>query len=186
MGKTAYVSFRAGELEGQLQARDHESSLGLTAKRDLERYYTLLEDELATVDLTPPEARMLCEALKGDTIGGSRYRTLLWASVMEVTYLPIFGSHSRVKKQHQDQLAEKLRKLRPGQAMALIDAVERFWRQPNARDVIDPEPHDEVESVKALVRVGLVRENWIEEIENWFGEWEQEERKRWEAEQAQG
>jgi hypothetical protein len=163
MAKTAYVSFRASELEGELQARDDEKSLGLAAKRDLERYYPLLRDELRTIDLGPDEAVMLCQALSGEKITGARYRTLLWASVLEMRYL--WSLRPKEVEKSQNELAAKLRKLSPGQSMALIDAVERFWRLPNALDALDPTPGEEAEATRVLAQVGLVHERWIKEAE---------------------
>src|SRR5437868_2003321 len=113
MAKTAYVSFRASELESELQARDYDNSLGLAAKRDLERYYLLVRDELATVDFTPEEVRMLCNALRGDKIAGPRYRTLLWASVHELEHRVLLGQ--KEVDERKQNLVTKLRKLTPGQ-----------------------------------------------------------------------
>lgn len=118
---TAQIGFRAGDLEPQLQARAGQGgSLGLTARRDLERYYALLARELPT--FTESEAMLLCDVMNG-TLTEPHTASLLWANVSDAL------EDGYAEKWHVDGLAlvARLRHLSPIQAMAVCDACERFW-----------------------------------------------------------
>lgn len=122
------IAFRAADpLQQQLAARtDHPDAAGtpgLVARRDLERYYTVLADSLARLDLTLGQACLLMDALNGTWMDTSSYR-LLWAEVDDS-----IREENLAGKWSVDgaQLVERLRSLSPGEQMAMVDAAERFW-----------------------------------------------------------
>ncbi len=121
------ISFRPGpELGPLIDGRGEQA--GLVAKRDLERYYHLLDHELRRINLTEGEAMLLCDACNG-LIFEPYSIPLLWANVDDAIRLDGLDA-----KWHVDgpELVAKLRALTRGQAFAVVDAIERFWREPNA------------------------------------------------------
>jgi hypothetical protein len=137
--RQAPISFRDQALASQLAERSGERSLGLTAARDLERYYSLLRDTLPTIPLAANEAILVCDATNGIIIDPHTYK-LIWAQVHDAIHIDRLDEKWDVDGQ---ALVSKLRGLTAAQCLALADAVERFWLDPNAPD--------------ALRRVGLVR-----------------------------
>ena len=135
---TKTISFRvgAGQLAQQIASRD-ESHANEIAKRDLERYYNLLGRSLATVDLTEAEANALCDANNG-TLWENWSISLLWANVADTPGLDEkWGIDSNA-------LIGKIRSWSHPQALAVVDAIERFWT------------HCDTATAKT---VGLVRED---------------------------
>ncbi len=114
------------------------------ARRDIGRYYQLLEDELREVDLSEHEAALVYEALsaQGDMLArmGGHY---LWAAIPEV-----LGQHpaSRFPDVDVPALIAKLRGLSLAANLAIVDAVERARLMP------------EVSKDQALRAVGLLRD----------------------------
>jgi len=137
------IQFRDAGIARALASRaDPGRSLGSVAERDLRRYHALLAHELERVDLSRPEALLIIDALNGSRLDEASYR-LLWAEVDDAVRLDGLGAKWGVAG---PPLVEKLRALTPGQAMALLDATERFF----ATD--DGSPPDE-----RLASVGLTR-----------------------------
>jgi hypothetical protein len=143
------VSFRPGGLSASLDARGERNEV---ARRDLARYYATLQRELSTLHLSEREASLIVDALNGCAVDETT-APLLWANVDDAIMRDGLDEKWGLTVRRPDGLpdAEKagllvmrLRELRPGQCMALLDAVERFWRDPNPL-------HD------ALVRVGLIQ-----------------------------
>jgi hypothetical protein len=133
------INFRAGTLLPALVARSSsEQSRHATAQRDLDRYYTLLARSLPT--FTEAEASLLMDALNG-TIAMPQTAHLLWAEIDDAIRLDRLDEKWGVDGQ---ALHERLRALTPFQAMAILDAKERYWLHPNEPD--------------ALQRVGLVKQ----------------------------
>lgn len=97
-----------------------------TISRDLERYYTLLQRALKQVSFTVEEACLLADALNGILIDANTVQ-LLWANVSDAVSLDRLDQKWGVDGQ---ALVEKLRGLNDIQAMAVADAVERFWEEP--------------------------------------------------------
>ncbi len=135
------IEFRAGPVAGPISDRTGTISEGLVARRDLERYYALLDHELARVELSEAEASLICDALNGTLMDPHSYR-LLWAEVADAVRLDGLDAKWGVDG---DALVERLRALSPGAMMAVVDAVERFWLSPNPLG-------------ENLRRVGLVRD----------------------------
>ena len=121
------VSFRPGGLSDDLSARHDPEAQSVGAKRDLGRYYRLLEAELRALDLSDAEASFLCKVVDPngfDSSAGSF--KFLWAHVDDVVRRdPPSGGHV-----DPAALVDKLRSLSPGASLAVIDAVERYWRSP--------------------------------------------------------
>lgn len=122
---TPTITFRTGtgKLAEALAARDykHESHRNEIAKRDLTRYYLLLERSLATVKLTEAEASALCDANNLSGLEESLPTSMLWANVLDAHGL---GEKWGIEA---DLLVSKLRSLSPLQSAAVMDAIERFW-----------------------------------------------------------
>lgn len=124
---TQLVQFRGGDLLPRLEARaDDRAGLGLIARRDLERYYSLVDDALAHLRtvLSRDESCAVMDACNGlyqDDAITPRY---LWAEVADTEGL---GAKWGVS---EEMLVHKIRGLTPTEAMALADAIGRFWREP--------------------------------------------------------
>lgn len=124
---TTLISFRPGGLIDDLEARHDTEALSIGAKRDLGRYYRLLEAEFRELDLSDPEAAFLCEVVDPNGFESKPGSfTYLWAHVDDVV------RRRRLSSPEVDTLAliEKLRALSAAASLALIDAIERFWRSP--------------------------------------------------------
>ena len=141
--------YEAGPLKDDLEARIgggfHSSSVSTVAKRDVERYYFLLKQALPAFSYG--EAALMVDAMNG-TIFEPHTVRLLWAEVADAIQL----DHLDTKWQQEDStldgaaLIEKLRGLSLVECMAVADAIERFWSNPNPmRD--------------RLREVGLIRES---------------------------
>ena len=149
-------------LETQLRARDQEfdpragaqfarkDSAGLIARRDLGRYYALLESELAALELTEAEASLIADANNGlgslalaltddasprcAGVGGWLRATLL-ANVSDSVALNRYDEKHGLTEQQATDLLQRMRRWTPGQVLAVADAVERFWAQPETTTV---------------------------------------------------
>lgn len=142
--RSPLISFRtpSGLME-RLQERGE--SAPLVAGRDVARYYTLLEFELRTINLTEGEACLIMDALNGCLAAEPpELARILWAQVEDSL---------------EDGLAEKwgvtgltlVLKIKGwsfAQNMACIDAVERAWRSPKL---------NQIGTVDLLKEVGLLR-----------------------------
>lgn len=103
----------------------------LETERDIQRYRRLLADELQRLALTEDEALLICDALNGVWVDESSYR-LVGTEILDA----IQHDNLHIKWQVADlALAKRLAEATPGQSLALVDAVERFWRE--AEDVDD-------------------------------------------------
>lgn len=137
------VAFRLGTLAEPIAQRGKPATpLGQIGRRDIERYYRILSDDLATVSLDEREALALCDALNGSLLDQTTYR-YVWAELEDAPHL---AAKWGVDMQ---RLVRKLRDLTPGQTMAIIDAVERWW-------LIQDSPSYQSYQ-ESLARVGLIR-----------------------------
>lgn len=142
---TQLIAFRAGDLLAHLDARTYTSmadSVSEVAKRDLDRYYDMLARSLPT--FTVAEASLICDALNGSLLQPAS-APLLWAEISDAL------DDGLAEKWGVDgpALVARLRLLTPFQALAVEDAVERWWR--STRDEPDLS-HEERHR-----RVGLVK-----------------------------
>jgi hypothetical protein len=125
------VSFRSSELTCELEQRGEQ--LGIIAKRDLDRYYLLIADALRRVKLSQPEACLICDALNG-TLNDFR---------LNPTHSMLFSIQDAIELEELDQkwsadkeqLLNKLSSLSTLEAAAILDAVERFWHNPEIRQL---------------------------------------------------
>lgn len=112
-------------------------------QRDRNRYYALLEDELERVELSEPEACLLVDALNGTAMDATSYRSLSLC-VSDACHFDGLDAKWDVDRQ---ELEARLRSLTPGQAMAVVDAVEQFWKRTSESselDLLTPELLEEV------------------------------------------
>ncbi|MDI6872116.1 MAG: hypothetical protein QME79_12385 [Bacillota bacterium] len=119
--RTTSIWLRA-DIEEALAARG--GSRSEVVSRDLMRLYDLYRHELAEVNLTASEAGLIVDVLNGTLITDAGQARLLWAEVEDGIKLDHLD-----EKWHVDgpALVEKLRGLRLSQALAIVDAAERFW-----------------------------------------------------------
>ncbi len=124
MPEAPMVFFRLadGPVRTALEARtEHGLKEGLVARRDLERYYQVLADELSTVNLSEPEASLIVDVCNGTLFESFSYQ-LLWANISDAgqEYGDKWGVDMR-------KLTRKIRAFTPGQNMAVVDSISRFW-----------------------------------------------------------
>lgn len=133
----ALVRFRPAGLLPELEARAGRGrpgrgaeSLSLVARTDLERYYTVLADELARLDLSEAEWNLLRDALGGVAFLDRLSYRYLWHEVEDYITL---GRSDQTRGVDGPHLVGRLRRARPGTLMAIVDAVER-WRLAQTRE----------------------------------------------------
>lgn len=146
--KLVSLTFRTGVLGARLLNREAKPSV--IAKRDLQRYYELLDECLARLDLSEPEAGLLTEAAVGVRELGeparSQVHRYLWAEVSDAVRER--GLAERWGVQDPQALVERIRGLGPAEQRALVDALERVWSASSAED-----------TPTLLRRVGLVQDD---------------------------
>ena len=103
--------------ENALVPRAHALTPSLVAKRDLRRYYRLLDNALARLTITRADAEAISAACRNWDIGEIANAALLYAQVERTGTAP-------------KGLVDKLRAASLLECVALIDAAERF----NAQD----------------------------------------------------
>lgn len=93
--------------------------------RDLKRYYTLLNYRLIELYLTESECQLVCEALKDYRIEDDpdRARTI-WKQIYAVAMRENLDRKWNVNRKIFHYKIQNLNQL---QAVALVDAVERYW-----------------------------------------------------------
>jgi len=117
------IAFRAGQkLLAQVLARANAESRSEIARRDLTRYYRLLEG--AMPELTEAEFSLLCDLCNGTFFGEfelSPSKTLL---------VELQGGAYLASKWGVDygQLLAKVQRWADWQGAAVVDGMERFWR----------------------------------------------------------
>jgi hypothetical protein len=140
------ITFRAFDsLRSEFAARagqEGRTILSNVARRDLERYYHALGETLRTVTLSEREALLICDALNG-TLVEPHTAQLLWAQIDDAIRLDGLADKWEVDG---PALVARLRTLSYCQALAVTDAVERWWAAGPRGD-----------RAEALRAVGLVR-----------------------------
>lgn len=117
--------YLADPVAAELAARGDNRSQVIN--RDLTRLYTLYRRALAEVPLSVEEACLLVDALNGALLDATTAR-LLWAEIEDACRLDHLDQKWQVDGQ---ALVQKLKNLTDIQALALIDAAERFWNAPD-------------------------------------------------------
>ena len=92
--------------------------------RDLNRLYTLYRRALRQVNLTVDEACLIVDALNG-SITTADDAGLLWARILDAIRYDKLDEKWKIDGK---ELVEKLQQLNELQAMAIVDAAERFWQ----------------------------------------------------------
>jgi hypothetical protein len=124
------VSFRLNKaLQENLSDRvKWGASLGVQAQSDLARYYALVDRSLKKLSLNRNEALLLCDALNGEffdpCLSPDAALLLSVESAIEENGLDAKWGADR------HELLEKLANFNSLEAMAAIDATERFWKRP--------------------------------------------------------
>lgn len=149
---TPSISFRLGELMTELEARG--SAVSRVAKRDLGRYYEMVDEYLERFAFTEAEALLLCDA--GESLvtslqnpGASSlpmYRWL-WAQVADAIRERDLATKYGVTD--PENLVERVRALEPAEGRALIDALERY-RHARAQGRTE-------DNYELLRQIGLIR-----------------------------
>lgn len=121
--RITFVLFPEMLAESVKARRQHGEYVGLTARRDLERFYHVLAKELSVIELTEGEASLIVDACNG-VIWEPWSVGLLPASIADAITCEQLDKKWSVDGK---QLVEKLRKLTYTQKLAVIDAAERFW-----------------------------------------------------------
>lgn len=120
------IQFRSGDLLPLLEARSSDAiSVNVAAKRDLDRYYTLLGDAMAGLRgiFTLEEGAVVMQACRNFTVDGGGPWRLLWAQVADSQEVCETWGVDR------DALVAKVRNLSLVSVAALVDAAERLWGQ---------------------------------------------------------
>lgn len=114
------------------------------------RYFSLLERELAALDLTEDEASLVCDALNGTSwdYGGLGQPSAGSAVRLELADAIRLSGLDRKWEVDQDLFLSKVGRWSEAQCLAVLDAVERFWADCDTSTVQS---------------VGLVREELIHE-----------------------
>lgn len=123
------IAFRSVELGAALATRTAPGeSLGLTAKRDLGRYYAQLDAArtraVQGAMLTTDEVRFIVAVTKGKTWDAGKPH-MLWAEVADAD--PTLAIEHGVNSVNVER---RLRVLSHFELLAILDACERFWLLP--------------------------------------------------------
>lgn len=142
------IFFRAvPPLDAALPARQrHGISTGAVAQDSLGRYFALLAAELREVTLSRGEALLLCAVLNGaliDTSFWPRQANQLLAAELEDSEPDGYAEQMGVELA---PFVERVRGWSRSTALAVVDAVERFWVAQH-----------ELDTDEALIHVGLLR-----------------------------
>lgn len=108
------------------------------AKRDLLRYYTMLNETRAALDFDALDASIICVALKGAKIEAA-----------ESAWMAFDAAIGPKPSADDSRISKRLRRLNAAESTALVDAVERYWLR---------HPKDASAQPSGLVAVGLMRE----------------------------
>ncbi len=142
------IDFRAvPPLDTELASRRRDTAgSGTVAAEGLNRYFTLLAAELREITLTRGEALLLCDVLNGtlaDHPMWARAGNQLLAAELEDSAPDGYAEKWEVEL---TAFVDRVRGWTRTQALAVTDAVERFWSGGNQTD-----------TDAQLVAVGLLR-----------------------------
>ena len=134
------IQFRDAELKKTLAEKGR---VGEVARRDLVRYQNLLKWSFRSLDFKRNEIMMLIDTMNGSMSGDFDIdpAVLLWANVADSC---LFGTDNKWEVDGT-AFVQKLQGLSRVEAAALIDAIERFWYEPDSYQIEDTE-----EKLKAI------------------------------------
>lgn len=143
MHGTPQVSFRIGDgrLADELEERGIQ--IGQVAKRDLLRYYTVLEMALHSLPFTPDELPVIVDEYSRAYGAVSEDDAF---NVAIIQYRP-HAVADTLRENGNTVTAAKLLSLTPLQRMALADAIERYRTCTSLTDTMQ----------SRLIKVGLIR-----------------------------
>lgn len=122
-GTSRPIAFRPGPIVEALAARADDADRPEISRRDLGRYYAVLDDTLRELGLSEGEWNYFRSILNGTLLDERTYQ-YLWAEVAD--------GDAGAALEHgvdQDELAQRVRNWPAAYRMAVVDAVERWWRQ---------------------------------------------------------
>lgn len=108
-------------------------------RRDIERYYALLETERATLrrTLLPEEVALIAGVLNGTLMDPVTIRHLA-DELEDAQGVSLPAGMATPAAEVDDELVSRVRRLPLGQLHALADAVERYWRRVGQGEQPDP------------------------------------------------
>lgn len=121
------IGFRDPNIELQLVKRTSaDSSVGLVAKRDLERWYWLLQQAQRKLKLTPDEFDLVCAALSA----GEFPQAWTVSSIPDDIATAIKKNKlDKTYKVDRDVIVDKLQRMSDLELLALLDRVEQVQVQ---------------------------------------------------------
>lgn len=122
MGERIYVSMPLS-LVAEVESRVGQKSRSDVVSRDLDRLYSLYRRAIGSLDLTVQEASLLLDVLNGSLYDVTT-APMLWAAVEDRIRLDSLDEKWGVDGH---ELVEKLKSFTDVQALAIIDAGERYW-----------------------------------------------------------
>jgi hypothetical protein len=130
MDSKTLARLRLAELAEPVGARTNDATntgAAETIRRDLERYYAIMQAELRPIQatMTPSEALLICDALNGTLIGPDTPKHL-HAEIADAIDLEHLDEKWQVNGPNLLALIEAWT---PGQSMAVCDAVQRWWKR---------------------------------------------------------
>lgn len=125
------IAFRSSSLKKQFLKKGE--SAGPIAQQDLERYYLLLGCALREQKLIYNEAAFLCDLLNGVRYTASvEPRSYLLASVLNAQNAEWGINYSEKWELDMDAFVQKIKGSSSAWCMAVLDAIERFWYEPDS------------------------------------------------------
>ena len=126
------IQFNATSIINKIRAREDQGrSEHQTARRDLTRYYKMLEEERPA--FTYEQASVLCDVLNGVIFEPIDHAPQILQIEVQDAPDDLFEKWDV----DQDRLEKRVADLSFAKALATIDAVERFWSEPDETSVVD-------------------------------------------------
>lgn len=117
------VDFRDLELKNKISERYPEKSEGMMAKRDLKRYYQLIETTLKEVNLSYYEAKLIVHVFRDRDFKDEETLLPLQREILGAIEFEELEQRFPVNKQ---ALTDKIKSWTLVQILAITDAVERY------------------------------------------------------------
>lgn len=125
-GRRTPISLRIGKLESEVAKRQGpEQSAAAIIQRDIGRYYAVMRDSVRRLRFDRIDAQMLILALDCTEPETCSYRYL--SAEVERFLDENRGRFAEWTEEGATDLLRRLKHLRPGDSMAILDAVHIFW-----------------------------------------------------------